>query len=228
MFTDNRGKIIVVVITVLVGLSGHLEKFPWLPLWAQHWIELLGFVATLVTAALIDPKALGAGAKTGMIILIAMLGAGVLVSGCGGNLHVKQIGVTTLTSVDATLSAAQDYERAHVAALQLDAPASASLLKICMPATTVAQPTKHQVIACLFRKAFTDEAAAARALQTYRPGDPAPRDLLTLQHDADDVLNAVKLVAPASADFVAKAQAVIDAILPVVNTIAGVVKPAGA
>lgn len=57
MIQQNKTKILIALVAGLTGLSGHLELFPWLPLAAQHWIELAGFLATIISAVLINPNA---------------------------------------------------------------------------------------------------------------------------------------------------------------------------
>jgi hypothetical protein len=162
-------------------------------------------------------------------ILILVIG-GALVSACAGHLSVKQNATAALRTVDTALSSAQDFERANVAALHLDTPAAANLIALCVPlsadGTPAPAPTKHQVIACLLQKAFTDEARAARALETYQPGQPVPATLTALQADVDTGLAAAKIVAPDRADFLATVQAVVDAVLRVINQVAVAVAPA--
>jgi hypothetical protein len=97
---------------------------------------------------------------------------------CAGHLSVKQTGTASLKTFDALLSHAQDVEKQNVTAFHLDVAAAPELVARCVPqradGTPAPNPTKHQVIACFFRKAFTNEARAARALETYKPGDPGP------------------------------------------------------
>lgn len=57
MIRANLWKILTVIAAVLSALAGHLTLFPWLPLAAQHYIELAGFVASVMVATWIKPDA---------------------------------------------------------------------------------------------------------------------------------------------------------------------------
>jgi hypothetical protein len=57
MIRANLWKVVTVIAAVLSAVAGHLSLFPWLPLAAQHYIELAGFVASVVVATWINPDA---------------------------------------------------------------------------------------------------------------------------------------------------------------------------
>ncbi|HYM26315.1 MAG TPA: phosphatase PAP2 family protein [Vicinamibacterales bacterium] len=54
---ENAGKILLAVLAAIVALAGHLDLFPWISPAFGHAIELLSFVITVGSAALIDPNA---------------------------------------------------------------------------------------------------------------------------------------------------------------------------
>jgi hypothetical protein len=152
---------------------------------------------------------------------------------CAGHLSVKQTGTASLKTFDALLSHAQDVEKQNVTAFHLDVAAAPELVARCVPqradGTPAPNPTKHQVIACFFRKAFTNEARAARALETYKPGDPVPTDLIALQGDVDAGIAAGKVLAPSATDFLSALQAVADEVLHVISSIqVALPRPSGA
>lgn len=52
MTRDNLIWVVGMVGGVLVAVAGHLDLFPWLSPQAQHYIELAGFVASVLSGKL--------------------------------------------------------------------------------------------------------------------------------------------------------------------------------
>jgi hypothetical protein len=117
MIRANLGKFGMIAASVLIALAGHLNAFPWLPWWAQHSIELGGFVAGIVMATSINPSAQFGGRRAGdpegtgtidpkrfvpIVLLAIALGSWLSLSACAGTRHPQ------LSSVGQTLSPALD------------------------------------------------------------------------------------------------------------------------
>lgn len=145
-------------------------------------------------------------------------------------LKLKQQIVSYHDGVQTTLDALVQFERqayANNAIPQLRQPASPGFVAAC-PTSKVelrANPENHHVLNCLFAVAAIQSQSASTAIQAWHSGDPLPTDVATLQADVTQILTVSRSLLPAgAAEYLAKAQAVADAVLQLVTTIQSVRK----
>jgi hypothetical protein len=118
---------------------------------------------------------------------------------------IKQQAVVTLGASERALEAAHDAERL----LCNPGADQTTVITTCNgPGADLVKLTseKHVQLAGLFSKAFATEILAAKSLQAWRSGEPAPSSIADYQRDINAILSAVVSLLPEAKDLISKTQ----------------------
>lgn len=145
----------------------------------------------------------GIGLRKGASVVMLLLLVG-LVSACA-SLSVKERAVVTLNASEIALEGSHDAERLFCS------PAADQTQPITHCDSELAQgiglsDERHQALARLYSRAFSAQILAARALQAWRAGDPAPASLAQYQAIVLDIIAEVTKLWPSVNAVVAKAR----------------------